>query len=228
MAGREEVAIEDAQASEGRRSGSKAPRRARRLASRDVIRQAAGSLFLTKGYQETSMEEIATTAHISKQTIYTHFADKEALFADLVLGNVERVDAFLADLTRAQWETEDVGDGLRLVARRYLLFVIRPEVLRLRRLVIAEAARFPDLSRSYYDRVPLRVYEALESLLRRLTSQGQLQVPDPRAAAYQFAWLLLGEPLDRAMFYGPDETPSATDLERMADEAVKVFLAAYG
>ena len=174
------------------------------------------------------MEEIATAAHVSKQTIYTHFADKEALFADLVLGNVDRVDAFLADLTRADWESEDVSHGLRRIARQYLRFVIRPEVLRLRRLVIAEAGRFPELARTYFDRVPARVYEALESLLVRLGSQGKLQVSDPRAAAHHFVWLLLGEPLDRAMFYGPDETPSAADLERMADAAVDVFLAAYG
>ncbi len=207
---------------------SAAPRRARRLASRDVIREAAAALFLAKGYQETSMEEVASAAHVSKQTIYTHFADKEALFADLVLGNVDRVDTFLAELTIANWHAEDLAAGLRQVARRYLRFVIRPEVLRLRRLVIAEAARFPDLAQSYYERVPLRIYAAWESLLVRLASQGQLHVKDPRAAAHHFVWLLLGEPFDRSMFYGPDDTPTTADLERMADAAVDVFLAAYG
>lgn len=56
-----------------------------------------------------------------RSTIYTHFADKETLFADLVLGNVDRVDAFVADITRTVHEAEDVETGLQEVARRYLL-----------------------------------------------------------------------------------------------------------
>src|SRR5579872_1826223 len=76
-------------------------RRPGRLASGPAIREAAAALFLEKGYQGTSMDDIAAAAHISKQTIYTHFADKEELFTDLVLGNTERVDEFVRDLVQA-------------------------------------------------------------------------------------------------------------------------------
>lgn len=204
------------------------PRRARRMASRRVISEAAAALFLEQGYQETSMEAIATAAKVSKQTIYTHFADKEALFADLVLGNVHRVDAFVNSLAQAIPATGDVAEGLRQIARQYLRIVIRPEVLQLRRLVIAEASRFPALARTYYERVPLRVYDALTDLLRQLGDQGNLFVPDPQIAAQHFAWLLLGQSLDKAMFNDPNDTPSIDELERLADAAVSVFLSAYG
>ncbi len=203
-------------------------RRARRLASGSLIREAAAALFLEKGYQATSMEEIAAAAHISKQTIYTHFADKDALFADLVLGNVDRVEGFVAGLAAAGQEDDDVAACLREVARQYLRFVIQPEILQLRRLVIAEASRFPDLARTYYDRVPERVYRALAELLEQFSARGQLRVTDHTVAAGHFAWLLLGRSLDHAMFYGTDEIPSATELEQLADGAVGVFLAAYG
>jgi len=203
-------------------------RRARRLGSGPAIRQAAADLFLAQGYQGTSMEEIAAAARVSKQTIYTHFADKEALFADLVLGNVDRVDAFVASLAQAGPATEDVAARLRQVARAYLAIVIRPEVLQLRRLVIAEAGRFPELARTYYERVPQRVYDALAALFGQIGEQGRLRVADPTVAAQHFAWLLLGRPLDRAMFYGPDEVPAEAELARLADAAVAVFLAAYG
>jgi TetR/AcrR family transcriptional repressor of mexJK operon len=185
------------------------------------------ALFLEKGYQGTSMDDIAAAAHISKQTIYTHFADKETLFSDLVLGNVDRVDAFVADITRTVAGATDVEAGLRQVARQYLGVVIRPEVLRLRRLVIGEAGRFPELARTYYERVPQRVYTALATLMQELADEGHLRLTDPVLAANHFAWLSLGMPLDRGMFCGPDETMTDAELDRLADAAVHVFMAAY-
>lgn len=195
-------------------------RRAGRLASSGAIREAAAALFLEKGYRGTSMDDIAAAAQVSKQTIYTHFANKQELFEDLVLGNVDRVDAFIARL--------DVGDdldaGLARLARDYVTFVARPDVIRLRRLVIAEAARFPELARAYYDRVPARVVAAFAALFQKLTAQGRLRAEQPEVAAQHFVWLTLGVPLDRGMFLSAGATD---DLDSIADSAVRVFLAAY-
>ena len=90
--------------------------RAGRMASGGVIREAAAALFLERGYQSTSMDDIAAAARVSKQTIYTHFADKQELFADLVLGNVERVDAFLSTMADTLRGT-DAETGLHRFAR---------------------------------------------------------------------------------------------------------------
>jgi TetR/AcrR family transcriptional regulator, mexJK operon transcriptional repressor len=195
-------------------------RRAGRLASSGAIREAAAALFLEKGYRETSMDEIAAAAQVSKQTIYTHFASKQVLFEDLVLGNVDRVETFIARL--------DVGDdldaGLGRLARDYVRFVARPDVIRLRRLVIAEAARFPELARAYYERVPARVVAAFAALFAKLMETGRLKARDPEMAAQHFVWLALGVPLDRGMFLSE---PATDDLESIAESAVRVFLAAY-
>jgi TetR/AcrR family transcriptional repressor of mexJK operon len=201
--------------------------RAPRLASGGAIREAAAGLFLEKGYQGSSMDEIAARAGVSKQTIYTHFASKEELFEDLVLGNAGRVEDFLRSMAAAFEAEEDVGAGLQAVARLYARFVIRPEVLRLRRLVVGEAARFPDLARRYHEAVPQRVYGALAELIARLGREGRLRVDAPLLAAHHFAWLALGLPLDQAMF-DPDRLPRPAELDGMADAAVRVFLAAYG
>ena len=174
------------------------------------------------------MDDVAAAAAISKQTIYTHFSSKEELFADLVLGNTQRVEAFAEDLVKGFLEDADVEAGLRRTARRYLALVSRPEALQLRRLVLAEAGRFPDLARTYYERVPERVYGMLASLLADLSQQGRLKVEDPSEAAQHFAWLILGFTLDRAMFLPPDEAASSHDVEARADAGVDVFLAAYG
>lgn len=201
-------------------------RRAGRLVSGGAIKDAATALFLEKGYQATSMDDVAAAAQVSKQTIYTHFANKEALFADLVLGNASRVDAFVAELADIARD-DDMAAALKKIARRYASFVIRPEVLRLRRLVIGEAGRFPELAREYYERVPQRVYSALAEVLSAYAAKGKLKVADPTLAAHHFAWLTLGMPLDRGMFAADDAPATSSELDRIADAAVTVFLAAY-
>jgi TetR/AcrR family transcriptional repressor of mexJK operon len=195
-------------------------RRAGRLASAGAIREAAATLFLEKGYQGTSMDDIAAAAQVSKQTIYTHFANKQELFEDLVLSNADRVEAFIAGLNVG----DDIEEGLARLAREYVRFVFRPEVLRLRRLVIGEASRFPQVARAYYDRVPNRVTAAFAALFRKLTDEGRLHASDADVAAQHFVWLALGVPLDRGMFIS---APPTEDLDRIADSSVRVFLAAY-
>jgi len=174
------------------------------------------------------MDEIAAAARVSKQTIYTHFANKEELLADLVLGNADRVDEFLTGMGRTVNDAPDLATGLRRLARAYVGFVIRPEVLRLRRLVLGEAGRFPQLARTYYERVPERVYAAIAALFKELSEDGRLRATDPSLAAHHFVWLTLGMSLDRAMFYPIEESVPDRDLDRMADSATRVFLAAYG
>ena len=104
-------------------------RRAGRLASRGVIIEAATTLFLRNGYLGTSMDDVAALASVSKQTVYTHFADKEQLFTELVRGNLERVEGFVDTLTRVLQDTTDLKVDLRLLARSYLKTVIQPPVL---------------------------------------------------------------------------------------------------
>jgi TetR/AcrR family transcriptional repressor of mexJK operon len=202
-------------------------RRAGRLASGGAIRAAATRLFLARGYQGTSMDDVAAAAGVSKQTIYTHFESKEKLFADLVLGNAQRVDEFVGTL-EPSLTSGDVAAALRQLARRYLHLVMRPEVLQLRRLVLGEAARFPELAQTYYESVPGRVIAELARIFTRLSAEGRLSAPEPAVAAQQFAWLTLGPSLDRGMFYPIDEMGQNGELDRAADAAVTTFLAAYG
>jgi TetR/AcrR family transcriptional repressor of mexJK operon len=143
------------------------------------------------------------------------------------LANAQRAEDFAGGVLKAFDENSDLETAFRKLAREYVAFVIRPEVIRLRRLVIGEAGRFPELARQYYERVPERVYEGLAKLLAQLDDAGKLSIEDPLLAAQHFAWLLLGWPLDRGMFYVDAEPLAGDRLERVAEEAVRVFLAAY-
>lgn len=105
--------------------------------------------------------------------------------------------------------------------------MLQPEAVQLRRLVIGEAGRFPEFARDYYERVPQRVIAALAHQLGRLAERGLLHIEDPLLAANHLAWLILGPPLDAALFGADSESGRANHLDRLADAAVAVFLAAY-
>jgi TetR/AcrR family transcriptional repressor of mexJK operon len=192
-----------------------------------AIIDAATALFLRKGYQDTSVEEIAALAAVGKQTVYKHFADKQRLFSAIILGNIATAEGFTTAAADILRDTDDLQRDLREVARRYLAVVMQPSVLQLRRLIIAEADRFPELARTYYERVPEHTVTTLGSCFQDLAERGLLQTDDPGLAASHFAWLVLGQPLNLAMFCGHDGPVSVSERDYLADAAVRVFLAAY-
>ena len=105
---------------------------------------------------------------------------------------------------------------------------MQPAVLQLRRLVIGEATRFPELGRTFYELGPGRTIESLAAAFAQLEQRGVLQLDDPLLAAEHFNWLIMAMPLNRAMFFGDAEPPGQSDFDQFATQGVKVFLAAYG
>ena len=205
--------------------GSEAEPRSQR--KRRAILEAATTRFLRNGYRGTSMDEIAALAGVSKQTVYKAFSDKESLFSEIVISAVkEAADPVYAEVLELE-DTGDIEADLRGFARRLLKRVMQPQILQLRRLVIGEAERFPELGRTFYEQGPGRTIAALAPVFERLAATGALQVDDPLLAAAHFNWLVMSMPLNRAMFLGEHEPPASAELNRFADAGVRAFLAAY-
>ena len=194
---------------------------------RSAILDAATELFLTREYAGASMEDIASAAAVSKQTVYKHFSDKETLFREVALGSVGRVVGPFQAKVAATAEANDVPAALHELARSYIDAVMSPMLLRRRQLVLREAGRFPDLAHTYHETGPRRTIDALSSAFARLAERRELVIKDPRVAAAQFAFLIIGEPLDTAMFRGVGNRRTRRELHALADAGVDVFLAAY-
>lgn len=173
------------------------------------------------------MDEVAALAGVSKQTVYKHFADKERLFVEIVTATVNEVSDPVHQEVLALRDDGDVEANLRDLARRQLRSVMQPRLLALRRLVISEAVRFPELGRTFYERGPGRTIEALATAFERLAERGVLRLEDPALAASHFNWLIMSAPINEAMLLGHDGAPPQAQLKRCADSGVRAFLAAY-
>lgn len=199
---------------------------------RAAILAAATSLFLRQGFRGTSMEEIATQAGVSKQTVYTQFNDKEQLFRAIVAGASENA-ASVSSAVGAAFGDERPTSAPQLeallarVARAYLDAVLQPQVIALRRLLISEAEQFPDLAAGYYAQGPSRGIDLVASRLEPYFDSGVLASEDRRLAAAHFAYLALAVAQDRALF-APDDPASGSERDRLAAAAAHAFVSGYG
>ena len=175
------------------------------------------------------MEEIAAQAGLTKRTVYNNYGDKDALFTQVVADVLAYAEAFARGL-HEEFTVGVTAANLRAtlddLARRLALGIVRPEVIALRRLLIREAPAFPALGAEYFDRAPGQVLDALASGFEHLGRRGLLRVKDATRAAAQFAYLVAGEPLDRAMLIGT--IPPNEHVIGCARDGVQTFLARYG
>jgi TetR/AcrR family transcriptional regulator, mexJK operon transcriptional repressor len=194
---------------------------------RRLLLLAATELFLDQGYDSTSMDDVATKAAVSKPTVYKYFSDKERLFAEIVRATTGEVDQLVRLVAETMAVQASFESGLILLARRFITALMQPRVLRLRRLVMANAERFPDVGRSWFEQGFERVLATLASSFQGLADRKLLHVDDPLLAANHFVGMLLWIPINKAMFTG-DYRSNAEELERFAVTAVRAFLKGYG
>jgi TetR/AcrR family transcriptional repressor of mexJK operon len=197
--------------------------------TRAAVVDAARSLFLEQGYAGTTMEQIAARAGLTKRTVYNNYGDKDALFTQIVADVLSYAETFSREL-HEEFDESVASASLRIalhnLARRLALGIVRPEVLAIRRLLIGEASAFPKLGSEYFDRAPGQVLDALASRFAHLSRRGLLRVRHAHRAAEQFAYLVVGAALDRAMLTGA--MPSKKRIAASASDGVETFLARYG
>ncbi len=197
------------------------------LTKRRAILAAAEQAFLGGGYAAVTMDDIAEQSGVAKQTVYAHFGSKEALFVDLVTSMTREAGDPVYVERPAVEDLAGLAAMLEQTLGHQLDIVLTPRLLQLRRLVIGEVPRFPELARALAEHGPHRAVGALEVLLREVRRGGLLHVPDARAAAAQLNWLVMGEPLNDAMLLGDTAVPSARQRRSHVRRAIGTFLAAY-
>jgi TetR/AcrR family transcriptional repressor of mexJK operon len=202
-------------------------RESRSALKRRAILEAATRAFLSKGYDSTSMDDVASLAKVSKPSVYRFFLDKERLFAEIISSTTDQVHIAMRDTLETLTASKDVEADLNRLASRFLKVLMQPQVLRLRRLVIANAERFPAVCRTWYEEGFERMLGTLAGCFKELADRKLLRVGDPFIAAQHFVGLLLWIPINRAMFTGDVHASDAIKLDAYAMTAVRAFLSAY-
>lgn len=202
-----------------------APGRPKDLGKRAAILAAARQMFTTQGYEGTSMDQIAAEAGVSKLTVYSHFGDKEALFAAVVRAHCE------TQLPPALFEPT-LGTPLRerllAIADAFYAMVTTPESVAGHRMLCTPQLAGSPLSRLFWEAGPQRVHDDFAALLERRIAAGELAIEDVPRAAGQFFALLKGEPhARRVLGCCNGEADTADVVHAHLSASVDLFLRAY-
>jgi TetR/AcrR family transcriptional repressor of mexJK operon len=193
-------------------------------AKRKAILDAAKTLFLSKGYDGSSMDAIATEAGVSKLTVYSHFNDKETLFTAAVKSKCEE------QLPQPLFEPatdSSIESVLLNIGRGFYYLVNSHESIELHRVMVAQANADSKLSQMFLDAGPQRVIREMERLLTQANQQRQLHITEPDKAANHFFSLIKGNQNFRLLIGCSPELQNPSDIEAHIEDVVALFLRAY-
>src|SRR6266704_3403773 len=143
---------------------------------RSELAQLAVSLFVDKGYDETTIDDLAAAAGMSKRTFFRYFASKE----ELVLGKYEYFGEQLSEDLAARPAGEPIWVSLRQIFERVADHV-ENDARRAESVAMEKIVRdHPTLNASYLERVS-RMQELVLEEAR--TRTGRSDPADPRTAA---------------------------------------------
>lgn len=201
------------------------PGRPKDPAKRDAILEASKKLFVQLGFDAVSMDQIASEAGVSKLTVYSHFGDKESLFAAAVKSHCEQgmPPSLLEDRPAMP-----VRERLLEIASAFYAMISAPEAVAGHRILCSPQLANTPLPQMFWEAGPRRVQEEFARLLDARVAAGQLDIADTALASSQFFTLLKGEPHARLVFgCGSAGASHATDADHLA-ACVEFFLRAYG
>jgi TetR/AcrR family transcriptional regulator, mexJK operon transcriptional repressor len=183
----------------------------------------ATEVFLDKGFKGASMSEIARRAGASKQTLYTRYPSKAALFAALV----ERKASHLFEAIGPLGEGRNLRETLVHCGSELLELIVSEDARGVHRVVIAECMEFPELGELFWERGPGKTRAMLANYLRAQQKLGNIQCGDPEQAVEVFLGLLVSGASLRA-WLGLPPTFAKTPAQRKswANFAADTFLSA--
>jgi len=188
------------------------------------VLDGARAVFLRDGFEGASVDDIARAAGVSKATLYNYFPDKRLLFMEVFRRECDRQT--VAVLSEIDF-TVSVEEVLRTAGRQLLLTLISDFNQAVLRVCVAEADRFPELGKAFYETGPLWIRARFAEFLQDAADNGDLAIVDVRLAADQFVEMCKADVYLRRLFC-IDESFSEDDVARVIDGAVDTFMARYG
>src|SRR5215467_14180156 len=166
------MAIQDAKRLERRRprGAVRGPARPETVEQRrERIVRLAAPLFLKKGYDNVSIDEIIGVVGGSKATIYAWFGGKEGLFEAVVRQKCEDVTVAIAVDSKGSLEAQ-----LTHIGQSFLAMVLSPPILEFHRLMVSIGRTFPEAGRLFFESGPVSAYSIVATWIARHQKDGQI------------------------------------------------------
>jgi TetR/AcrR family transcriptional repressor of mexJK operon len=215
------------QSDQERQSGASRPplvkkRRGGRLteARRSEIVRKAAALFLDKGYERVTVDDIIALVGGSKATLYSQFGGKDGLFEIVIKRYCTDVDVAIHFDS-----TGNTAEQLTQIGHAFLKMVLSPRILELHRLMVSIGKRFPSITLMFYKSGPLSAYKIIATWIEKQQSAGNLRGGDPHKLAVLFHDMLIGYHQGALLFSLPKSQVSRS-IDDTVRAAVSVFL--YG
>ena len=185
----------------------------------EKILEAARQLFVEQGYLATSMESVARAARVSKPTVYSHFGAKAGLFRAVVSDFTDRV---LETVVPEARRVDDVRAELLAFAYRLYGQLLTPEKAAWDRMLVAAAARFPQLAEIWFEMGPARARTRLGAFLSTQAEAGTLTVEDAEFSAEMLFGMLMGSKLYHLLLSCSVPPICSRQTERLVDAFLEV------
>jgi TetR/AcrR family transcriptional regulator, mexJK operon transcriptional repressor len=199
------------------------PTRAESERRQGNLLETAMRLFLERGYEAVSVEEIARQAGVAKRFIYARYDDKSELFVaaieETILGRLQET------LYAIEPSARGIEHGLHQFGRTLLDVALRPEAIATHRLFVSAAWQFPDVARRFIERSRERAFHEIGHVLKVYAERGEIELREPQLMMEQFFISVIGIP-QRLALLGMREPPQ--DADRRLRVAVELFLHGCG
>ncbi|MEI8388323.1 MAG: TetR/AcrR family transcriptional regulator [bacterium] len=175
----------------------------------ELIFNAAFKLFLKCGYNNTSMDEVAKEAGVSKQTIYNNFENKQIILQKIVINQSKK---YYKDIEDVEVTEENFDILLEKFCKNFLKLVIDEKLCAVHRIVLSEMATNPNITKNFYNIGPSITYIMLEKFISKAAAKGLIQVSSPSKYADHLISLLKGKYYNEILF-GVRDNVSKEELE---------------
>ena len=190
-----------------------------------VVLKFAAQVFLEKGYAGASINEMCRRARISKETVYRHFKNKEALFAAVIDHELE---GFWAALNPLNFEYADMAMEQVLVKAgiKMMLQLASPQTLALRRTIFHDSAYRPEIGHLYYSHGPEKTYQQLTHYFDTQKNKGyQSSFDSSKLSEYYLAMLLHKTTLRQLC--SMEEDVAELETQGIVEQIVSDFIRAF-
>lgn len=170
------------------------------------------------------MDAVARHAGVSKQTVYSHFANKEALFQACISA---KVASYGFDESRLPPD-DDLRSALLAMTHNIIDLLFDPDVVAMHRVVMAEATTHPRVAELFFASGPAKTKAAMQIFLTRQVERGQLDIPQDRLlyAGVQLFNMAVGMYQMRMLLGLIAEVPE-NELQQHLENTVDDFLKLY-